>query len=76
MNNNNTNTDNTNNNSTTQNLDLFEKIINKVESKCDYADIRVANGIGNNIIMKDHKIQEINSGYDFGARIRVLKNGS
>lgn len=67
---------NDNINSTSQNLGLFEKIINSIASKCDYADIRAVSGIGNNIIMKDHKIQEINSGDDFGARLRVLKNSS
>ena len=59
-----------------ENLDLFRKIINKIESSVDYADIRAVEGNSNNVLMKDGKIQEINTGIDIGARIRVLKNGA
>ncbi|KZX14988.1 metalloprotease TldD [Methanobrevibacter cuticularis] len=59
-----------------ENLDLFEKIINKVSPKVDYVDIRAGEGNSTNIVMKDNKIQEINTGIDIGARIRVLKNGA
>ncbi len=53
-------------------IDLFKKIINKIEDKVDYADIYAGNGNNTNIVMKDNKVQEINN----GARIRVLNNGA
>ena len=43
-------------------IDLFKKIIDKLESKVDYADIRAGKGNGTSIIMKDDKINEINTG--------------
>ena len=57
-------------------LDLFEGILNKIENKVDYADIRVSDSQNTAITMKDGKIQEIRSGSDFGTVIRVLKNGA
>jgi len=59
-----------------ENLDLFKKIINKIGTNVDYVDIRAVEGNNTNILMKDGKIQEINTGLDIGARIRVLKNGA
>jgi len=58
------------------NMDLFEKIINKIENNVDYVDIRAGKGNNTSIIMKDDKIQEINTGLATGARIRVLNNGA
>lgn len=57
-------------------LDLFNGILNKIEKKADYADIRVSDSQNTAITLKDGKIQEIRSGSDFGAAIRVLKNGA
>ena len=57
-------------------LDLFNKILNKIENQVDYADIRVGDSQNTSITMKDGKIQEIRSGSDFGAAIRILKNGA
>lgn len=57
-------------------IDIFEKIIAKIQDKVDYADIRAGTGNNTNIIMKDNKIQEINTGISNGARIRVLNNGA
>ena len=59
-----------------EHIDLFKKIISKVEEKVDYVDIRAGKGDNNSIIMKDGKIQEVNSGSSLGARIRVLNNGA
>ena len=57
-------------------IDLFKKIINKIEDKVDYADIYAGNGNNTNIVMKDNKVQEINTGNSLGIRIRVLNNGA
>jgi TldD protein len=57
-------------------LDYFTKTIDKITSHIDYADIRAGRGNNTNIIMKDNKIQEINTGIDIGVRIRVLNNGA
>ncbi len=59
-----------------EHIDLFNKIISKVEKKVDYVDINAGRGNNTSIIMKDGQIQEINSGNSLGARIRVLKNGA
>lgn len=59
-----------------ENLDLFKKTINKIAPKVDYVDIRAGRGNSTNILMKDNKIQEINTGIDIGVRIRVLNNGA
>ncbi|MDO5850102.1 MAG: TldD/PmbA family protein [Methanobacteriaceae archaeon] len=59
-----------------EHIDLFKKVISKVEEKVDYVDIRAGKGDNNSIIMKDGKIQEVNSGSSLGARIRVLNNGA
>ena len=57
-------------------IDILKKIINKIEDKVDYADIYAGNGNNTNIVMKDNKVQEINTGISNGARIRVLNNGA
>ncbi|WP_414468470.1 TldD/PmbA family protein [Methanobacterium sp. ACI-7] len=57
-------------------LDLFESILNKLEDRVDYADIRVSDSQNTSIVMKDGKIQEIRSGSDFGSAIRILKDGA
>ena len=59
-----------------ENLDLFEKVINKTIPKVDYVDIRAGNGNNTSIIMKDGEVQEINTGNSLGIRIRVLNNGA
>ena len=38
-----------------EHIDLFKKIISKVEEKVDYVDIRAGKGDNNSIIMKDGK---------------------
>ncbi len=57
-------------------MNLFENIIAKTAPKVEYVDIRF--GIGNNtsILMKDGNVDEINTGINLGARIRVLNNGA
>lgn len=59
-----------------ENIDLFNKILSKIEDKVDYADIRAGKGNNTSIIMKDNQIQEINTGLSTVARIRVLNNGA
>lgn len=59
-----------------KNIDLFTKTIDKITPKVDYVDIRAGKGNSTNIVMKDNKIQEINTGIDIGVRIRVLNNGA
>ena len=59
-----------------ENIDLFKKILTKIEDKVDYADIRAGKGNNTGIIMKDNQIQEINTGLSTVARIRVLNNGA
>ncbi|MGN1363591.1 MAG: TldD/PmbA family protein [Methanobrevibacter sp.] len=54
----------------------LDQLITKIESQVDYVDIRAGKGNGTSIVMKDDKIQEINSGLTNGARIRVLNNGA
>lgn len=57
-------------------IDLFKGMLNKIENKVDYADIRVSDSQNASITMKDGKIQEIRSGSDFGSAIRILKDGA
>ncbi len=57
-------------------LDSFQKIIYSLEKEADYVDIRAGSGNNTSILMKDGKIQEIKSGFDLGARVRVLKGGA
>lgn len=57
-------------------VDYFEKIINKLESKVDYADIRVGDAVNNAIVMKDSKIDNVDTGVNFAVGIRVLQNGA
>ena len=59
-----------------ENLDLFIKTMDKIAPKVDYLDIRAGKGNSTSIIMKDNKIQEINTGIDIGVRLRVLNNGA
>ncbi len=59
-----------------EHIDLFKKILNKIEDKVDYADIRAGRGNNTSILMKDNQIQEINTGLSTVARIRVLNNGA
>lgn len=56
--------------------DLFKSMLDKIENKVDYADIRVSDSQNTSITMKDGKIQEIRSGSDFGSAVRILKDGS
>lgn len=57
-------------------VDYFQKVINKLESKVDYADIRVGDSTNNTIVMKDSKIDNVDTGINFAVGIRVLKNGA
>lgn len=66
----------TNTNNHSFNVDLIQKIINSLENKADYIDIRVNESVNNVIVMKEGKIQEIRSGNDLGGCVRVLKNGA
>lgn len=59
-----------------ENLDIFRKNIENITFNADYADIRAVEGNSTNIIMKDNKIQEVNTGINIGLRIRVLNNGA
>jgi len=59
-----------------EHIDLFKKILTKIDDKVDYADIRAGKGNNTSIIMKDNQIQEINTGLSTVARIRVLNNGA
>ena len=59
-----------------EHIDLFQKIITKIQDKVDYADIIAGKGNSNSILMKDNKFQNIDSGITTGVRIRVLKNGA
>ncbi|MDR3063433.1 MAG: TldD/PmbA family protein [Methanobrevibacter sp.] len=57
-------------------IEKFEKIVEKVALKSDYVDIRGGYGNNNELVIKDTKVQEINSGMECGVRIRVLNNGA
>ncbi|MDR2831207.1 MAG: TldD/PmbA family protein [Methanobrevibacter sp.] len=57
-------------------IDKFKNLLDRISSDVDYSDIRAIKSNSTNLIMKDSKIQEINSGLNIGARIRVLKNGA
>ena len=59
-----------------EHIDLFKKILTKINEKVDYADIRAGKGNNTRIIMKDNQIQEINTGPSTVARIRILNNGA
>ncbi len=57
-------------------LDVAERTIHLLENRADYVDVRISENQSTSILMKDGKIQEINSGFDFGACFRVLKDGA
>ena len=57
-------------------INLFEKIIEKTIPQVDYIDVRAGMSDNTSILMKDGKVDEINTGMSLGARIRVLKNGA
>ena len=57
-------------------VDYFQKVIDKIDPKVDYADIRVGDSTNNAIIMKDGKIDNVDTGINFAVSIRVLKNGA
>ena len=57
-------------------INLFEKVIEKTIPKVDYIDIRAGKSNSTSILMKDGKIDEINTGIGISARIRVLNNGA
>lgn len=56
--------------------DSITKIINQLENRADYVDLRMNKSQNNVIVMKDGKIQEVTSGNNWGGCIRVLKNGA
>ena len=57
-------------------VDYFQKIIKKLESKVEYADIRVKNSVGNAVVLKDGKIDNVDTGINYAIGIRVLQNGA
>ncbi|WP_323735427.1 TldD/PmbA family protein [Methanosphaera sp. ISO3-F5] len=57
-------------------VDYFQKIIRKLESKVEYADIRVKNSVNNSIVLKDGKIDNVDTGINYAIGIRVLQNGA
>ncbi|WP_296890986.1 TldD/PmbA family protein [uncultured Methanobrevibacter sp.] len=57
-------------------INLFEKVMEKTIPKVDYIDIRAGKSNSTSILMKDGKIDEINTGMGISARIRVLNNGA
>lgn len=57
-------------------VDYFQKIINKLEEHVEYADIRVKNSLNNSIILKDGKIDNVDTGINYAIGIRVLQNGA
>lgn len=56
--------------------DIFHNVLKKLENTVDYADIRAGESINNSIIMKDSKIDNVDTGNDFSIGIRVLQNGA
>ncbi len=58
------------------NVDYFQNIIKKLENKVEYADIRVKNSINNAIVLKDGKIDNVDTGINYAIGIRVLQNGA
>ncbi|MBE6487970.1 MAG: TldD/PmbA family protein [Methanosphaera stadtmanae] len=56
--------------------DIFYNVIKKLGNSVDYADIRVGESINNSIVMKDHNIDNIDSGSNYSIGIRVLQNGA
>ena len=52
-------------------INLFEKIIEKTIPQVDYIDVRAGMSDNTSILMKDGKVDEINTGMSLGARIRV-----
>ena len=56
--------------------DIFQSVINDLSNKVDYADIRVGESINNSIIMKDHNIDNVDSGSNYSIGLRVLQNGA
>ena len=57
-------------------VDYFQKIIKKLETQVEYADIRVRNSINNSLVLKDGKIDNIDTGINYAIGIRVLQNGA
>lgn len=57
-------------------VDYFQNIIKKLETQVEYADIRVKNSVNNSIILKDGKIDNIDTGINYAIGIRVLQNGA
>ncbi|MEG3225368.1 MAG: hypothetical protein BME94_07620 [Methanobacteriales archaeon Met13] len=55
---------------------LLDRTIDTLQKRVDYVDIRVSETQNTAIVMKDGKVQEIRSGDDFGASIRVLNGGA
>jgi len=48
-------------------IDLIPKILDILEKKSDYVDIRINKSINNVMVMKDGKIQEITYGNSWGG---------
>ena len=57
-------------------VDYFQNIIKKLENKVEYVDIRVKNSINNAIVLKDGKIDNVDTGINYAIGIRVLQNGA
>ena len=56
--------------------DKISYVLKKLEDKVDYADIRVGSSESKNIVLKDGKIDKINTGTDFALSLRVLQNNA
>ncbi|MDO5851599.1 MAG: TldD/PmbA family protein [Methanobacteriaceae archaeon] len=56
--------------------DKISNVLKKLEDKVDYADIRVGSSESKSIVLKDGKIDKINSGTDFALSLRVLQNNA
>ncbi|MCD7782194.1 MAG: TldD/PmbA family protein [Methanosphaera sp.] len=57
-------------------VDYFQRILRKLEEQVDYAEIRVVNSKNNTLVMKDHNIDNVDTGMNFAVAIRVLQNGA
>ena len=57
-------------------INILEKIIKETIPQVEYMDIRLGMSDNTSILMKDGNIDEINTGENLGARIRVLNNGA
>ncbi len=57
-------------------IDKLQSILKKLGEKTEYADMRIGSSKNNSIVMKDSKIDKIDTGVDFAIGIRVLHDGA